>query len=264
MDGSINHSPERTPGGYLLFEIVLALMVASAVLAGVFAIANGSLSLANSMSEEGADVITHEAFLTFMGRNFESLPGNAVLDLTLEEGASHYLSDLTFQNVPTAFSWAGQTLSAEAVQLSTVPRRGGNLDIVLRYYEEPILDDNDSTASVNAEPIAELVLLRDVYRFEWYAIDGRTMEPSDTWDVRGRLPLQMKLDVIFDANSERVIHHFWIPPKVNPETVIRSQRMQGRTPGGGANPGSDENPQEGPGPRGGNPEINPRGGQPRQ
>jgi hypothetical protein len=230
---------------------VLALGVATLVLSGVFAIADGSLKLANAVSEDGQDVITHEAFLNFMERNFEQLPGNAVLDLTFEDGGSHYLSDLTFQNVPTSFSWSGQTLSAEAVQLSTVLRRDGSLDIVLRYYEEAILDDSDSTANVNAEPVAEITLLRNVFRFEWYAVDN-TMEESDTWDVRGRLPLQMKLDVVFHANSDRIVHHFWLPPKANPETIVRAQRRNAPTQGqgpGGEQPGPDGNP--------GNPDVRP-------
>jgi hypothetical protein len=151
--------------------------------------------------------------------------------------------------VPTAFSWAGQTLSAEAVQLSTVPRRDGSLDIVLRYYEDAILDDADSTADVNAEPIAEIILLRDVFRFEWYAVDapdGRTMEESDTWDVHNRRPLQLKLDVVFHANSDRIVHYFWLPPKVDPATIVRGQQLPGarQTPEGQPQPGDPNNPRQ--------------------
>ena len=122
------------------------------------------------------------------------------------------------------------------MQISTVPTRSGDIDVVLRYYEEAILDDSDSTANVNAEPVAEIVLLRDVYFFEWYARDGRAVNDdsqgyTETWDVRGRLPIQMELRVKFDESSDEIIHHFWIPPKLNPESVVRSQRRaapQGR------------------------------------
>ena len=225
---------------------MLALTVATFILAGVFSIANGGLTLANRVSEEGAEVITHEAFLTFMSRNFEQLPGNARLDLTLEDGGSHYLSDMTFQNVPTAFSWAGQPISAEAVRLSTVPRRTGGLDIVLRYYDVPIIAGSDPDVNENAEPVAEIVLLRDVYRFEWFAID-RDMEESDTWDVAGRLPRQLRLNVVFSANGEAIEHYFWIPPKMNPESVMNSLVQKARNPvqqqpGGPANSDDPTNP----------------------
>ena len=117
-------------------------------------------------------------------------------------------------------------------------RRGGDLDIVLRYYEDPIHDDSDTTANVNAEPVAEITLLRDIYWFEWWARDGRTLDYTETWDVRGRLPVQMELRLKFDQNSEEIVHHFWLPPKVNPETIVRSQRRaapqpRGTQPGGG-------------------------------
>ncbi len=245
--------------GYFLLEVVLAIAIAALLMRGVFALANGSLALSNTMSEEGARAISNEAFFTFLGRNLSELPGNAELRLTREDGGSHYTSDLTFQNVPTSFSWAGQAISAEAIQLSAVLRRDGDLDIVLRYYEDAILDDSDSTANVNAEPVAEIVLLRDVWRFEWWALDGRTMEWTEEWDVRGRQPLQLELNVIFDRNGEEIIHYFWIPPKVNPETVMRSQLRAGPAARGeGTQPG--DQPTEGAGP---NPSIRPgndRGG----
>ena len=243
MDVSINHrSRPAALGGYLLLEVVLALGVASLVIGAVFSLASGALSISETIAEEGRDQIAHETFLSFLGRNFEMLPGNAVLDLKSDEKGEHYLSDMTFQNVPTSFGWAGQTISAEAVQLSTVQRRDNTLDIVLRYYEEAILDDSDSTADVNAEPVAEIILLRNVWRFEWEVFDGRRQEWDYEWDTRGRMPLQLKLTVVFHRTGDLVEHHFWIPPKMNPETLVKSQ--QRGTPGGGSGPkqpdGSDD------------------------
>ena len=210
--------------GYLLLEVILALILSGLLLGTILEIIDGSLEMSNLMAEDGRRHMTQEAFLTFLGRNLSQLPGNAELNLTRQDVGTHFLSDLTFQNVPTSFSWSGQSISAEATQLPTVRRRGGDLDIVLRYYEEPILDDSDSVGNENAEPVAEITLLRDIFWFEWWARDGRTLEYSETWDVRGRLPIQMELRLKFDQNSEEIVHHFWIPPKLNPETVMRSQQ----------------------------------------
>ena len=226
----------RSRRGMLLLEAVLALAIAGMLLVTIMWIVDGALEMSNVMADDGREQMTQEALLTFLGRNFSQLPGNAEMELLREDAGTHILSDLTFQNVPTSFSWSGQAISAEAVQISTVPTRSGDIDVVLRYYEEAILDDSDSTANVNAEPVAEIVLLRDVYFFEWYARDGRAVNDdsqgyTETWDVRGRLPIQMELRVKFDESSDEIIHHFWIPPKLNPESVVRSQRRaapQGR------------------------------------
>jgi hypothetical protein len=260
MDVSTNHKCRNAAlGGYLLLEVVLALGVASLVVGAVFSLASGALSVSQTIAEEGRDQIAHETFLSFLGRNFEMLPGNAVLDLKSDEKGSHYLSDMTFQNVPTSFGWAGQTISAEAVQLSTVQRRDNTLDIVLRYYEEAILDDSDSTADVNAEPVAEIILLRNVWRFEWEVLDGRTMEWDYEWDTRGRMPLQLKLNVVFHRSGDIVEHYFWIPPKMNPETLMKSQRLPGASGGGGPKQ-PDGGDGTGTGPGGGTTTINPGGG----
>ena len=254
MVGFINRSgAKQRLGGYLLLEMVLALGVSSMVVVSVFALASGALSLSEAIADEGRDQIERETFLGFMERNLEMMPGNAVIDLKAEDGGSHYTSVMTFQNVPTSFGWAGQVISAEAVQLSTVLRRDGDLDVVLRYYEEPLLDDSDSTADVLADPVAEITLLRDVWRFEWKVLDGRTMEWDYEWDIRGRMPLQLELNVVFQRNGDEVVHYFWIPPKTNPETVMKGnvRPARGATQGEGATQ---------PGQEGGTPTVRPPGG----
>ena len=227
--------------GILLLEAVLALAIAGILLVSIMWIVDGALQMSNEMADDGREHMTQEALINFLDRNFSQLPGNAEVELERQDAGSHFLSDLTFQNVPTSFSWSGQAISAEAVQISTVPTRSGDLDVVLRYYEDAILDDSDSTANVNAEPVAEITLLKDVFFFEWWARDGRALGDeaqgyTETWDVRGRLPIQMELRVKFDENSDEIVHHFWLPPKLNPESVVRSQRRaapQGRAGGSG-------------------------------
>jgi hypothetical protein len=257
-------SPKFRPG-YFMLEVILALGVAAMVMYGVFALANGTMALSSAIADEGRDQISRESFLNFMGRNFEQLPGNAVLDLKTEEGGKQWLSEMTFQNVPTSFSWANQSLSPEAVQLATVVTGGDRINVVLRYYEEAILDDSDSTADLRAEPVAELVLLRNLYSFEWEVLDGRTMEQYYDWDIRGRLPLQVKLEARFSPEEDLVVHHFWIPPKANPETLMRTLtggKGAQPSPTGGENGGGEggEGPREGEGGQGnGTPRI-PDGG----
>ena len=232
----------------LLLEAVLALAIAGMLLVSIMWIVDGALEMSNVMADDGRQHMTQEALIAFLGRNFSQLPGNAEIELLREDAGSHFLSNLTFQNVPTSFSWSDQAISAEAVQISTVPTRSGDLDVVLRYYEEAILDDSDSTANVNAEPVAEIILLRDVFWFEWWARDGRALNDenqgyTETWDVQGRLPIQMELRVKFDENSDEIVHHFWLPPKLNPETVMRSQRraapQQSQGAGGRGSSGRD-------------------------
>ena len=194
-DSTSNNCPRvmkrRGRRGILLLEAVLALAIAGMVLVSIMWIVSGALEMSNEMADDGREHMTQEALINFLDRNFSQLPGNAEVELERQDAGSHFLSDLTFQNVPTSFSWSGQAISAEAVQLSTVPTRSGDLDVVLRYYEEAILDDSDSTANVNAEPVAEITLLKDVFFFEWWARDGRALGDdaqgyTETWDVRGR------------------------------------------------------------------------------
>jgi hypothetical protein len=210
----------------------------------VFGIARTSLALGNTIVATQNEEMEHQAFFELLSQRFSALPGNTRLELKVEDSGAHYLSDLTLQNVPLTFTWGGEERLAKAVQLSTVKRRSGYLDIVLRYYENEILQGSASTfgkSALDKEPFAEIVLLTDVAYFEWRALDGRSMEWQDDWEIQGSLPLQLELVMAIGAKGEEIRQVFWIPPKQNPQNFIGQMLMQnggqsvppGNAPGGG-------------------------------
>lgn len=223
-------------------------MLLLAIIVGmVFGVARTSLGLGNAIVETQNEEMEQQAFFELLSRRFSALPGNTRLNLTVEDSGSHYISDLTLQNVPMGFTWGGQDRIAKAVQLSTVKRRSGYLDIVLRYYENEILEGSESVPGKSSaaidEPFAEIVLLEDVAYFEWRALDGRTMEWQYDWEIQGRLPLQLELTMAIGAKGEEIRQIFWVPPKQNPELAMR-QLTQGGTAaaGGQGQPGGEGNP----------------------
>lgn len=242
------------PSGFTLLEVVVAMGIFIIISGMVLKTASTSLALGNTIVETQNEEMLHQAFFELINQRFSSLPGNTRFDLTMERSGGHYLSDLTLQNVPLSFSWGGETKVAKAVRLSTVKRRSGFLDVVLYYYENEVLEDAASSfgsTATSKEPFAEIVLLTDVQYFEWRALDGRSMEWQDEWDIQGRMPLQMELLVKFGAQGEEIRQIFWIPPKQNPEILMRQMAQSGggdtgggaggggnpNIPGGGGNPG---------------------------
>lgn len=222
---------------------MLAILLLTILVGMVFSTARTSLALGSSIVETQNEEMLHQAFFELLNQRFASLPGNTRFDLQVEEG-SHYFSDLTLQNVPLSFTWGGQARIAKAVQLSTVKRRSGFLDIVLRYYENEILEDSESpagSASASDEPFAEIILLEDVAFFEWRVLDGRSMEWAYDWELQGRLPLQLELTMAIGAKGEEIRQIFWIPPRQNPEVLMR-QMMQGGGEGVGAGGGGGPPP----------------------
>ena len=179
--------------------------------------------------------LLHQAFFDLLEKRFSSLPGNTRFDLKVTDTATHYLSDLTLENVPLSFTWGNQERTALAVQLSTVTRRSGYLDIVLRYYENPIIDPASTntsggfrSSSTEELPFAEIVLLTDVRYFEWRVLDPTKLEYEYEWDQSGKLPIHLELTMAFGAEGEPISHIFWIPPKQNPEVFMR--QLQGGNP----------------------------------
>ena len=222
--------------GFTLLELVIAIGLMAMLVGMVFGTARTSLALGNTIVETQNEEMMRQAFFELLSRRFSSLPGNTRFDLKVQDSGSHYISDLTLQNVPLSFTWGGQPRIAKAVQLSTVKRRSGYLDIILKYYENEVLEDSASafkTSAGDEKPFAEIVLLTDVAFFEWRVLDGRSMEWQYDWELPGRLPLQVELTLAIGAKGEEIRQIFWVPPKQNPEVLLR-QMMQG---GAGAGAG---------------------------
>jgi hypothetical protein len=261
-------TPRRA--GFTLLEIVIATGLLMLIVGMVFGIARTSLALGNSIVRTQNEEMMQQAFFELLGRRFSSMPGNARFDLKSSDSGSHYLSDLTLQNVPLGFSWGGGERVAKAIQISTVKRRSGFLDIVLRYFENEILDQSDdpdaepvpaSGSFLGEKPFAEIVLLEDVAYFEWRVLDGRTLEWFYDWEIPNQIPLQIELVMAIGANGEEIRQVFWLPPKQHPGVHLRGMMQQGgpqgRVPDGDDGP-SVEIPVEVPG--GGVPAPNPPAG----
>jgi Prokaryotic N-terminal methylation motif len=244
-------SPPPLPAqsAFTLLELVIALLLIALLIGMVFSTARSSLMLGNNVVQTQNEEMLHQAFFDFLENRISALPGNTRMELAVQDAGTHYLSDLTLQNVPLSFTWGGAERTAKAIRLSTIKRRSGYIDIVLSYYENEIIEEDSSETSGGAfastavaeEPFAEIILVSDVAYFEWRVLDGRTMEYQYDWDLPGRLPLQMELICAFGADGEEIRQVFWIPPRQNPEVFMRQlQQGQGQGGGdGGENPGGN-------------------------
>ncbi|MBK1827389.1 type II secretion system protein [Haloferula rosea] len=240
--------------GFTLLELVLAIGLLALLVGMIFSVATQNIALGNAVVARQNEESLEAAFIDLLGDQFSAMPGNARMELTSEDTGAQYLSDLTIQNVPLSFTWGGAERIAKAVQISTVRRRDGLLDIVMRYYENEVLEETqevgDSPSVLDDEPFAEVILLEDVQAFEWQVLDGRTMEWQYDWDLVGRLPLQMELVyAMAPEDIETPVRQiFWITPKQNPEVMMRQLQQQGQQDqqgggdGGSANPGDGETP----------------------
>jgi len=235
-------------GGFTLLELVLAIGLLAILVGMIFSVASQNVALGNAVVTEQNEVSEEAALFALLGERLSSLPGNAELDLVVEDSGAQYLTTLTLQGVPLSFSWGGAELVAKTVTLKTERRRDGFLDLVLRYYESEILDPTQEVGSpsrlLDEEPFAEVILMEDIYIFEWRVLDGRTLEWDYEWQAPGRLPLQLELNYVRDAYADPVRQIFWITPIQDPELMMQ-QLQQG---GGGAQPGAPgggEQPGEG-------------------
>jgi prepilin-type N-terminal cleavage/methylation domain-containing protein len=223
----------RSPRGFTLLELVLAMIISGLLITSIMNLADATIKTTRLTVDRQNEQITQDAFFTLMRRHFERLPGNARMELTFNEQGEQYLSDMTFQNVPTSFNWGGTSLSSEAMRITTTPLRDGQLDIVLQYFDEAILDSEESLAERGIEPIASITLLNGVRLCEWRVLSGSGKTyPVDWTDPKvglyewetSRLPTQVELNIAFGQNGEVIRRVFWIPKRQNPKQTTTPAR----------------------------------------
>lgn len=218
-----------------MIEVVIALGLMAALIILCARLATANIQLANGINQQQSENTLRESFFDMMKMQLTSLPGNTRMELIYTKGMQPYEYTLVLQNVPMAFTWGGVERIAKAVEIAGVKRRDGFINVVMRYYENPILSDTENIADARKEePFAEVILMEDLRFFEWRALDGRSMEWQLDWDLQGRLPLQLELVTAQGAYGDEMKQIFWIVPKVSPNTVIRGTgQNQQQVPGGG-------------------------------
>jgi len=241
--------------GFTLLEVVIALGLMGMLVGMIFRVAQSSMMLSQTVIDEQNATMERNAFFSLLKNHFEQIPGNAVMRLeSFDASSQRQLFTLTFQNVPMSFNWGETPMTAESLQLATVEQRDGFIDVVLRFYDVKILDDSTSVGNEEAKPVAEIVLIEDLWACDCEVVDGRTFEQTLDWDNTGKLPLQVKFYCRFEPTADIVQQTFWVVPKQNPEGVMREimqknpagpqDGIQVETPddGGGGNGGSTQPP----------------------
>ena len=214
--------------GFTLLEVVLALGMMSLLVGVVFQLASTSIIISQTVVEEQNATMERNAFFSLLRNHFEQIPGNAIMAMNTTEvrqgDITRDLFTLTFQNVPMAFDWGEAPLTAEALQLATVPGNDGFVNVVLRFYDVKILEDPNSReeVDVDAEPVAEITIIEDLWLCDCEAIEADSLNALTEWDDNSRLPLQVKLYCRFSKDSDIVQQTFWVVKKVNTAIYFRN------------------------------------------
>lgn len=213
---SASHFALRTSAaGFTLLEIVIALAVFLIIMAGVFAIAKGSMELSSELTQTQERAMTRQNFIEFLRTSFRRLPGEAEITLSLENQRGTYVPTINIFNGGDAFSPGPSQPPESSVELFSQQMAGDYMRVGLR-----ILDDQQTQAQrsgraprrsgTGAAAEAVLPLIERVARFEWKFYNPGTQRWEETWKPPAR-PLFAELSLMLDdAIPTRMV--FWIPP----------------------------------------------------
>jgi len=206
--------------GFTLIEVVMAMGLIALLIGGVYAVARGALQISNKvLTNQQKSTLTH-SFIELCRKNFESIPGNARVELNSDNSTGVFTTELVFTDYPLAFTWSGVPAgSAEVIMFSEKESRG-SLQVKLQYLtEEEAEDRRNSIAPGNLG--TGLVLLTNVKLLQWRFYDPRTEEWETEWTNNNRRPSLIELNLEFFDSIEPVRAVFWVPTMVSPEEIVR-------------------------------------------
>ena len=220
---------------FTLIEMVVALAVFVIVIAGVFAIANGSMELSADLTQTQERSMIRQNFIDFLRNSFRRLPGEGEITLSVENQRGTYVPSITVFNGGDAFS-PGPSLPPESsVELYAQEMPGGYLRVGLRLLDDKqthaLRTGNRRRPAIGKDDIV-LPLIEKVGRFEWEFLNMTNGKWENNWKGAGR-PLFARLSLMLDDGVPST-SVFWIPPIVK------------RPPNGMPLPGAPPTPSLGP------------------
>ena len=233
-----NQEPRtRNHSGFTLLEIVIALAVFLIIMAGVFAIAKGSMELSSDLTQTQERAMTRQNFIEFLRTSFRRLPGEAEITLSLENQRGTYVPTINIFNGGDAFSPGPSQPPEASVEMFAQQMAGDYMRVGLR-----ILDDQQTQAQRSGRAPRRsgagaadsiLPLIDKVAQFEWKFYNPATQRWEENWKPPAR-PLFAELSLMLDdAIPTRMV--FWIPP------IMKRQPGVG-LPGGAPALGPDGQP----------------------
>ncbi len=230
MNRNTQYQKLKRSRGFTLLEIVIALGLMGMLVGMIFRVARTSVQLSQMVVEQQQVTMERNAFFNLLKQQFENMPGNAILRLESNDSrngsVSRSIFSLIFQNVPMSFDWGETPMTAEAVELTTVVQRDGFVDVILKFYEDEILQESNARGDNDLEPFAEITLLENLWMCDCEVVDGNSMEQFTEWDNNNKLPLQVKFYCRFEPTSDIIQQTFWVVPKQNPEVFFREVMQQ--------------------------------------
>lgn len=197
--------------GFTLLEMMVALGAFVLLLGGVFAIANGTMELGDTLTYSQDRALMRQNFIEFLRRSFRTIPGDAEIRLKVRQQGGTYMPTINVYNGGTAFS-PGPSINPESsLDLYAEERPGGYLRVGLRLLSKEATNAMRSNLPVRADrdtPV--LPLLDNVARFEWRFYDPRSLRWENVWENPSR-PLFAELTLVLDDGFETKAT-FWIPP----------------------------------------------------
>jgi type II secretory pathway pseudopilin PulG len=171
----------RNVGGYLLLEVLLALVVLSIIVGLVFRIIQTTSLVTSNVQFLQSQQEHSDGIYEILRKDIESLPETAEFQTKRTQDDFELIFDETSFN----FSWKGAESGFGTVVLAVKNQRDGRFSLVATEIPEPPASDPDATAP----PPIVTTLITGLVRCDWRFFDRNSGNWVPNWKSGGDKPM---------------------------------------------------------------------------
>jgi type II secretory pathway pseudopilin PulG len=178
--GTKTSYPRHNTRGYLLLEVLLALVVLSIIVGLVFRIIQTTSTVTSSVQFLQSQQEHSDGIYEILRKDIASLPATA----EFETKRTRDDFELVFDETPFNFSWKGANSGFGTVVLAVKNQPDGRFSLVATEIPEPPVSDPDATPP----PPIVTTLITGLVRCDWRFFDRSSGNWVTNWTSSGQKP----------------------------------------------------------------------------
>jgi prepilin-type N-terminal cleavage/methylation domain-containing protein len=194
---------DQHKNGFSIIEVIVTLLILSLTVTMILKITKSSLMLCNGIMHDQNINCERRMFINLMNSYLVNLDGSSTIIIDNKIDNNKLINYIIIESNYLNQTWLGGERHVRSIKLVSTPRLNGNYDIIAHFYDLLL------TSNPGYPAFSQMVLLKDVKKIEWSAIDSETGKSNEKWVKVQNLPSRIELSLSHD-DFDDLQYSFWI------------------------------------------------------
>lgn len=218
MHRSTNNS--QTEQAFTLLEMILSVALTGVLAVAAFTLTNGAVQMGAELGKDQKRALEVQRCIEVFRMQMESLSGSTRFELLTGNTSLESEAELRLYNAPMAFQVGATLRRSDIVNIVSEELEGGEVGLGLRF--DTLGESNE------VEQSRYLPLMDGLSEVIWRCYSQVDEDWLTEWEQAQGRPRLIELNLAFADGHRAIRTVFWLPPAVDPKTVVLQNNAQNR------------------------------------